>query len=91
MYRPTSFNAQAPGLIATWAAQLVRWLTGENQRIAEEFTREKDFVILTVLHAAPERIYPGQHVCADGSDWNPGSGEGTYRRNSANNAWIFLG
>ena len=91
MYRPTAFNAQAPGLIATWAAQLVRWLTGENQRIAEEFTREKDSLILTPLYAAPDRIYPCMVVYADGTTWNPGSGEGVYRRNIANNSWTHLG
>jgi len=31
-----------------------------------------------VYHAAPDRVWDGRAVLADGSDWNPGSGEGVY-------------
>jgi hypothetical protein len=46
---------------------------------------------LVVLHAAPDRMRAGMLVYADGTDWNPGSGEGVYRRNAANAAWVYLG
>lgn len=46
---------------------------------------------LQVLYAEPEKTFPGQLVYADGTTWNPGSGEGVYRRNAANAAWVHLG
>lgn len=46
---------------------------------------------LKVLHAAPKRMFAGMVVYADGTDWNPGSGEGVYVRNAANAAWRHLG
>ena len=54
-------------------------------------TTHAEDVILTYLHVAPRKVLPGMLVLADGTDWNPGSGEGAYRRNKANSAWIFLG
>jgi len=46
------------------------------------------FVLRT---AEPSLILPRMVVYADGTNWNPGSGEGIYRRNAANSAWVFLG
>lgn len=46
-------------------------------------------VKLRVLHAAPIRPRQGVIVYADGTDWNPGSGEGVYRHNGT--SWVFLG
>jgi hypothetical protein len=46
---------------------------------------------MQVLHAAPNRTVAGMVVIADGTDWDPGSGEGMYRRNKANAAWVFIG
>lgn len=44
-----------------------------------------------VRHAEPARKFAGMVVNADGADWNPGSGEGLYRRDKANAAWVFIG
>jgi hypothetical protein len=49
------------------------------------------FLQLVVLNAEPKLILPRMVVYADGTNWNPGSGEGIYRRNAANSAWVFLG
>lgn len=46
---------------------------------------------LQVLHAEPARLRAGMLIFADGTDFDPGSGEGLYRRNAANNAWTFIG
>ena len=43
-----------------------------------------------VLYAEPARPRTGRVVYADGTEWNPGSGEGLYRRSLAN-TWVFLG
>ena len=44
---------------------------------------------LPVLHVAPTRPRTAQVVFADGTDWDPGSGEGLYIYYAA--AWHFLG
>lgn len=59
-----------------------------DMQIATEFAED---LILPYLHVAPDKTEPGMIVNADGTDWNPGSGAGTYRRNEANSAWVFLG
>jgi hypothetical protein len=43
---------------------------------------------LEVLHAPPKRPREGDIVAADGVDWNPGSGAGTYEY--INNSWRIL-
>lgn len=45
---------------------------------------------IDILYAEPIRVYPGMVVYADGTTWNPGSGEGIYRRSLAN-TWVFIG
>jgi len=37
-----------------------------------------DSVRLKARHAEPDRLVDGLVVYADGTDWNPGSGEGFY-------------
>ena len=41
------------------------------------------------LHVAPSRVYDGLTVGADGTDWNPGSGQGVYTY--YNGTWNKLG
>ncbi|AGF91089.1 hypothetical protein SXHG_00067 [Synechococcus phage MRHenn-2013a] len=43
-----------------------------------------------VLYQAPIRVFPGMIVYADGTSWDPGSGEGLYRYSLAG-AWVFIG
>ena len=62
-----------------------------QQAIDEAAHRADPFVEMQVLHAEPVRVRAGMYVTADGVDWNPGSGEGLYRRNAANSAWVFIG
>ena len=51
----------------------------------------KEYDEFVVLHASPVRVRAGMVVHADGTNWNPGSGAGMYRRNAANSAWVHLG
>jgi len=37
----------------------------------------------------PAPLYPGLLAWADGTNWNPGSGEGFYRYTGS--AWVFVG
>ena len=57
----------------------------------EEQAELIDIPVFQILHAAPEKVIEGMLVYADGVDWNPGSGEGLYRRNKLNSAWVFVG
>lgn len=63
----------------------------ELERIRQGFVEYEASIGLKILHAAPDRIRPGQLIYADGTDYDPGSGAGVYRRNEANSAWVFLG
>jgi hypothetical protein len=53
--------------------------------------RAEPYMQLEVLTASPDKTFAGMLVYADGTNWNPGSGEGVYRRDNANAAWDFLG
>jgi hypothetical protein len=66
-------------------------LREESARLARSLNDAQPEVRLKVLHAEPQRTFPGMQVYADGTDWNPGSGEGVYVRNAANAAWRYLG
>lgn len=43
-----------------------------------------------ILFREPDNLRPGRVVYADGTDFDPGSGEGLYRRTLAN-TWVFVG
>lgn len=45
-------------------------------------------ITLDILHVAPTKVVEGLVVCADGTDWNPGSGAGLYMWKSG--AWLKL-
>ena len=63
--------------------------------LLEEFTKlqgalqENPVNFIEVKNVAPSRIKQGDIVYADGTNFNPGSGEGIYFRNSAG-SWIKL-
>ena len=42
------------------------------------------------VHVAPSKPRGGDIVYADGSDWNPGSGEGIYFFDETTQAWVKL-
>lgn len=70
---------------------LVAFLRQELSSLKRELERSQPLIELDYLHAAPARLRAGMVVLADGTDWNPGSGAGMYRRNEANSAWNFVG
>ena len=63
--------------------------------IFEEFLKlqgalqENPTTFIEVKNVAPDRIKRGDIVYADGTNFNPGSGEGIYFRNAAG-SWVKL-
>lgn len=64
------------------------WALDELERLGRTLT---DFPILqlAVLHVAPDKPREGMVACADGTNWNPGSGAGFYGYHGG--AWHLLG
>lgn len=56
---------------------LSRWVQQELQKILNKFEGGEAFRY-EELHAPPEKLRDGMQAYADGTDWNPGSGEGLY-------------
>ncbi len=61
----------------------------ELQKIAQAIDTPDQFLTLEKLYAAPTKYRDGTIIYADGTTFNPGSGEGLYVRYAA--AWHFLG
>lgn len=78
----------APGAIPhDTPPALKAWLANELRSIAAAML-EAQGVTLEVLGAEPERRTDGMIVYADGTAWNPGSGEGFYGYQAG--AWVKL-
>lgn len=71
--------------------RLADWCLRQFIKISEALYTPSGNVTFTVLYAEPSKVRAGMVVYADGTTWNPGSGQGLYRRNVANSAWVFLG
>lgn len=55
---------------------VAKWLTEELSKVATAIASTEGSY--PVRHVPPVRYYVGQVVYADGTDWNPGAGEGLY-------------
>lgn len=78
-----------PGNIPTDSAEIVDFLRLELAKIAQAMDTADQFLALETLYAAPKKYRGGTLVKADGTNWNPGSGQGIYCFYGA--AWHFLG
>lgn len=81
---------EAPNVPAN-IEQLSAFLQEELVRLAGELRGTQTLQVLqfVVLHNAPEKPRQGMVVYADGTNWNPGSGEGLYRYDGT--TWNYLG
>lgn len=78
-----------PGNISETNVQaLAQSLRLELEKLALQLSQPTDYMALNTLYAAPKRVFDGQIVKADGTQWNPGSGAGVYVRIGA--AWSKL-
>ena len=71
--------------------ELPGFLRQEFVEIKKALLARKPFGEFAILTSPPKRFRPGMVVYANGVDWNPGSGEGIYRRDETNSIWVFVG
>lgn len=57
---------------------LRQWVEDEFMSIQGHTAQREDILDMRSLHVEPTRPRTGMLVFADGTDWNPGSGEGFY-------------
>ena len=81
IYVPEDFTSDDPKLLSTWVSQ-------ELLRISAAFelslAREVEF-----LNVEPDKPREGMVCGADGTNWNPGGGQGVYAY--YNSTWNKLG
>lgn len=78
-----------PRIVPTESDDIPRFLNEELPRISREMSGPVDYIILNVLNVQPKKPRAGMVVEADGTNWNPGSGAGTYIYRSG--SWVKLG
>lgn len=69
--------------------QVPQFLYEELNRLATEINQIQQGIVLDELNVAPSRPVAGLTVRADGTNWNPGSGQGVYTYYGG--AWNKLG
>lgn len=69
-------------------SNLEQYLDDELRQISA-VTGVQKFLQLEELHVAPTKLFTGLVVLADGTDWDPGSGQGVYAYYGS--AWNKLG
>lgn len=82
--------AYIPGEPPNDPALLPRYLREELAKITAALNELRN-VQLPVMYAPPSKPRNGMLANADGTTWNPGSGEGIYRFAASTNTWNFLG
>lgn len=75
---------QGPVYEDTNLRNLVKWVESEFQKLARS-QQEAGLVPMQELHVAVDKPREGMIIRADGTNWNPGQGKGTYER--VNGVW----
>ena len=73
-------------ILAHDVPSLQRAVAEELRQVAAATTI--DLLALAVKHAEPDKVFVGLIAYADGTDWNPGSGEGVYVYKTG--GWTFI-
>lgn len=81
--------AYSPSTPPSDPAQLSQWLQRELSNLKQALDGPQSFLRLQVTNVAPTRFGNGDIYEADGVNWDPGSGAGTYIRRAG--AWVKLG
>ncbi len=67
-----------------------RWVIDELRHISDAFSEiDTNTWVLKEWNVEPDKLYDGLIIFADGSNFDPGSGQGFYGYYAA--AWHFLG
>lgn len=82
--------AYVPSPAPTAQESVLLYVTEELQRIADALSAT-DQIVLSVQHGEPDRPRDGAIVYADGTDWEPVSGEGEGFYGYYNSVWNKLG
>lgn len=77
-----------PSPVPSSPSDYQRYLKDEFDKIAAALKSTNDGM-RDVLNVEPDKKYEGMTVTADGTNWDPGSGYGTYQFRSG--AWVFVG
>ena len=77
----------SPSTYPTEEADFRKWVFEELRKVETTFT-SLDFATFKELHEEPSKPRTGMVVYADGSDWNPGDGAGSYVYTGA--VWVKL-
>ena len=78
-----------PGPLPTDGEDLGIYVVTELKRLGDVLFNQATFR-LERIHEAPTRPRGGDVRYADGSNWNPGSGEGIYFFKESTSAWVKL-
>jgi hypothetical protein len=78
-----------PGPLPTDGEDLGIYVVTELKRLGDVLFNQATFR-LERIHEAPQRPRGGDIRYADGSNWNPGSGEGIYFFKESTSAWVKL-
>lgn len=65
------------------------WVEAEFRKLAEILNRGSDRLSIAPRNVAPSKPRTGDVVYADGTNWNPGKGEGVYVYNGSE--WVRAG
>ena len=79
---------QRPGKFTDADAPL-EWVWDQLTKLENAHNTARSFLTLKELHSEPNKLYTGLTILADGTDWNPGGGQGVYTYYGA--AWHKLG
>ena len=82
--------AYAPGMVPRELGQMQQFLEMELLKIKAAI----DLLAaghIDKTYAEPDRLRDGDIRYADGTTWNPGSGQGIYYYKLSGPAWVFLG
>lgn len=83
-----SLDFNIPRTFAT-LEEVVQWAWENFKRAEQEFNFGRAAYFLDELHEEPRKLISGMTVLADGTDWDPGAGQGVYTYYGG--AWHKLG
>ena len=86
-----SVTLYEPGQLPEEAEDLGMYVVTELKRLGNTLFNQATFR-LERMHVEPSRPREGDMRYADGTDWNPGSGEGIYYyKKGSPGSWVLLG